>query len=1260
MAAGAEIRVGVALPAQKEPRDSDVPPQTDEARILPFEKRTTTRPRISIPPWRGKQHENEHETPPRERHLTLISVNGELASPSPTSRTSPQTAQGKRFRIPNFIRTTRQRIRNRSHHRTTPQPTEPFVGPFGPRPGTPDYVYIIGKQDVLGHAREAASETMRTWYHSSPEEQQQAAGRPTTGRRGGKKGRMRTFLSKSILHMFEENHRQKLTKQAADLYIANNNVHAALEAPQIRKGLTVRDGDHKRVEHQADQDAKAEQVRIQYTNGVNFGKQQIGETIVPLNKNGPLYQAIVSNIIEPIAVRGETMTRQDVEREVLAIVDQHKADRQVERIFGKRGKEKPYHMIATDLLNLAETQHTTHGPAYQAHTRTISDDIDIVFANLQSGARSAIPDSWVDKLVKGSQTKLKAVISPASVAVSGAVGIALAQRLPGSIVRATDKANYFLQHVDTAIIPAYLWVPAAVAGVIAGVRHRHELNVDRELHNRQEANGEVAAPTVPVVPARTRQRWREYRQRQTDKRRQFMAEHTHHLDATADMLVHGIVTGTSPTPGLNTLRTDYMNTASEENRTALLDRISHILALRNISDRQRKDTIRSTQATTIDQGDLLLTQELTQSLDALITTYGNDETRLALHSRIATHEQKLQRSIDATDRSFRGKALRKSATVGAIAATTALSIGEAMRFAIMYGSEAWHRIFGKTATGIDTQQPRFAEQLAAGEAVNIDGVTVQKAPDGQIRINGEQPIPELRLAGEQLVTHADVSKALAAQLEQRGLNVRAAFPDTAPFLDIGLPDNIQVQIPQGTWLRTEGDSVELWSNEEQASIKLADNIRFDPETGEVTTITYESPLVEARTETIPGIPQRVPINPQAFTATYAYAPTGGIEWAANNTRASDFNEFRLDNKKVGDHAVQWDISRMTEDGSWQRGNHPEVVDIPERINDNNIYWTVQVPGVQPDAPGGYRNPISIHANTPGGGLLLNQDAPASSMVDIKMGGQHIQVAEREMAQFVFARDLGAFTSNSDLTDFEHKFNVKVSASTFTQNEQGEDILMYLATHDGTGTPAVVGEEAPEPIERTIIEGATVIDLLPTSDIPGETPLPYEPLDVGVPVPISPRNALGQTSPVAERTGAHILPRLLPPVAGPSPVPHHPTPSPQPGPIIQHETIVAHNEQVQRRMMAFLTNPELHALSNNDLLLHPSLLTRARRIFRQAFPNHDTDIDTLVRLYTAYQENAMPEASDTQWDKGFIAFSSAYLTLNSSEYTNHNAPLPIAS
>ncbi len=87
------------------------------------------------------------------------------------------------------------------------------------------------------------------------------------------------------------------------------------------------------------------------------------------------------------------------------------------------------------------------------------------------------------------------------------------------------------------------------------------------------------------------------------------------------------------------------------------------------------------------------------------------------------------------------------------------------------------------------------------------------------------------------------------------------------------------------------------------------------------------------------------------------------------------------------------------------------------------------------------------------------------------------VAEREVAEFAFADNLGRFKSNSDLTHFADRFNVKVSASTITKNAQGEHILQYLATHDGTGTSTP--EEliqTNEPLKTTVIEPATIIEL----------------------------------------------------------------------------------------------------------------------------------------------------------------------------------------
>ncbi len=162
---------------------------------------------------------------------------------------------------------------------------------------------------------------------------------------------------------------------------------------------------------------------------------------------------------------------------------------------------------------------------------------------------------------------------------------------------------------------------------------------------------------------------------------------------------------------------------------------------------------------------------------------------------------------------------------------------------------------------------------------------------------------------------------------------------------------------------------------------------------------------------------------------------------------------------------------------------------------------------------------------------------------------------------------------------------------------------------------------------------------------GQTASPFDPIDIGVPVPISPRYELGPTEDPAERDGRWTVPTIAPP---------HPRHAGPPAPTVTnlHSEAAAHRPthtvfSGETLSNSGFTNSYAYPLSSHNetarkekRTIHPSMITRAARIIRQAFPDRDLDITTLVQLYMDYSEGK----THRDWDSTFLTFTTAYVSL----------------
>jgi serine/threonine protein phosphatase PrpC len=609
-----------------------------------------------------------------------------------------------------------------------------------PERKTAPYVYVIGNQTrrVVDRAREEAAKQVSSWYkpgekpsqqpketrtrkfvrkHTSEQSRARRISEAVFGqvdtltaeppeprhrkkpqKEPDKRKMQRTrnaasnLYDRAVLHLAEDKYRQQLTQQALEAYSENGNTNTRFETTRVRGKLRVVKADHKQDEHAANQTAKVSQIEQQYRERMDFGGQVLGETIIALDKDRPVYNDLFYVITRSVE-DGVTPTVQGVEKAVKEVIKKHEKDPEVAAIFGKDGVGRNYRMLATNLLDMARQQKEA---ALQNGTDgdLKKDDIDIVFADMQSGARTKLKPRAADRVVDWTQDHAVAVgANPASIGTLAAVTVGLLERAPNSALRALD----IVPTSAGAVIPFYLVAGSSVAGTAAYVRHTREQRVDHVLHARQDAEGYQAAAD--------------------DKIRQEHQRFVHHGDVTAEQLINQrpVDGAFHYDAGISVLR-EQLQTQPDNPQAhfALINKIGETLARRSLSDRLGVDTIKATEQETLDQGDKRLTDEVISSrqlLQEAAFAVGENAERLNKEITTATDvwETQLKKQINDTDKARKRHARKQSAKVAAIAAGTALVGGELFRGAFLGVQNLIHSGEVAAAAGqvrsIDNQPP---------------------------------------------------------------------------------------------------------------------------------------------------------------------------------------------------------------------------------------------------------------------------------------------------------------------------------------------------------------------------------------------------------------------------------------------------------------------------------------------------------------------------------------------------------------------------
>lgn len=933
-------------------------------------------------------------------------------------------------------------------------------------------VYVIGNEHPEQQAKQLSKATIRRWYREKTEPDLN-----TPIRRKDGPGAIRRWVDKAAIHAMEAMYGGRLERGAEDILRSTDDMLALPKAPARRKNYNSDHVDHARIgETQANKIAQAEGIAEQYRGGFNYGHHQLGENVLAVHKGGQFFQDFMTELVEPLVIGGEDLTRPEVQAIVRRLVRRHEErDPVLQQVLRSDSRNIDQRMLADNIYDRAIKQRE-HAAAYRDTTnpRTLVDEVELVFADLKGGARSEVKKTrGVDTMIGFIQDKMRGAINATTLATGSALSILVTERGLSAITRLTDTTTFYLTEYFGHGIPAYIAVPAAIAGAFSLLRGRREANVDRALHNREDANG---ATFDPKSPGRAKMQRRVVHEGETAAK--YISNSRVQLSKTATM----------ERPGLQArIEAVSTNQGSQDAKQQLIHLIGEIMARRNLSDLDKKksDTFRSDEFWTIDQGDHRLRAKIREGLTLLENTMSPDDINNALTDSVKHWEREIRKKIKKQDRRFALRAWGDSAVKGLITATTAFATGEAMR-------AAWwgvHELFrGSTVS----------DNLAAGKQAQVDGVTMQADPSGKITFNGGAgPQPEVYYQDGTLITTEDLSQVspqLVREMHQQGYTVHAALPETPAYIDPNAA-GANIQLDHGMKLVPGANGTFEIQNAADNSV-LADNVRIDSQTGDVT-LHQTSNLISV--ETTPGTDKVITVTNGVDRETFFASYTSHVEHQSygNEPWEIDANENGVRNERIGNDGVRWYLN-MTDNGSWN-GRVPESVNPNNLAAHDEVYWYAYDKRLPVDAPGGRNHGFVIKANETNGAFHLVQSASQDTMITVMMDGNPVQMSEADLAKASFKADLGDYVRNSNFTDKEGYFNFDFSPVTYQQID-GKWTVGHLATSPGTGVGDITAEITDTvSTTDTTVKGANIIEI----------PLDKNDADFGLPIPHSERKPMGR-------------------------------------------------------------------------------------------------------------------------------------------------------
>jgi protein phosphatase PTC1 len=754
--------------------------------------------------------------------------------------------------------------------------------------------------------------------------------------RRGKLWNPATWARKSKLRILEEYYRQKFMKEASEKMLESNNSYLSMD---VFKNAAV-DATNTVEQERAAGKAKIDQLKT--------GELTEGQKVTTVK--GELKTFILNDLI-----LNNDVTEENIQQKLREFVIAHQNDPQIkdEGIFGtdatRYGELAQY--FATDILETRKMIQEDLA-AHRYANDQIAKFVNIKLANVNWAADTEFQWTLADNAIAWSQRNGKRgfLTNPAVVGAATAIGLYGGMRAAG--------------YSGKALIAAPL-VGTAIGAAFSAVRRAHDLKVDRASHQVEMAYGDP----IPQEDA---------------KRRKALEKFALETTSVATLLRGGQERTTvgGDTRGMRELM--GLDLSTVENRQALLQRMAEIRTRLDYSTTQKVDLITYDSRETIEQGRLELIKTLVEGKKKLMEA-GIDEDQITSEQARLYGEWSRQflKDRENQDKAFNRYRVKQSLITAGIGGATGLVVGLGISTGIREAVEhldghayipglekvpGLNKLTGKPHEVHQHMKDLYGENkptkvgdlsISTDEAHHV----ITTTPNGASQIHENWTLD----ANGHIKADGQVPPNLQDQFKGAGFDIQShvekqpvTFNNGTPLVQDDLPGlHHNVNVPSGTgWIHSDPNDPNKWNlvvNQHPDQV-LVHNASVTPDGQSITYDSAHSPFGENAfsTRTIELEPAHDSTK-EVFGSEGLWSkestPIDHREWYGNNTNYSDLNELRAYNSVFttgGQKGIDWDMSHMTPDGSFETGNHPDIINAQEAISHGRAALAFSTPDHQQD------------------------------------------------------------------------------------------------------------------------------------------------------------------------------------------------------------------------------------------------------------------------------------------------------------------------
>lgn len=878
------------------------------------------------------------------------------------------------------------------------------------------------------------------------------------------------------LRVAESHLRRRGIKRAKQAMIKNNNVF--LQINVIGKGAKHLEFQDFRTQERTEARAKIEQIKLE-------NEAQLGEDVHKIRRAaGPLERLLTNEVLIPLMNLPSGMSQEDQEMQtqqlLRTMVNRHLNDRvvgrQLQEFFGKKatGFNEVASVFATDMLVVRDALKASidrHRERITDIKQYIHDHVRINLAKTTWGADTKVKLRGADRALDFVERSILPggrgfLWNETTLSAGASIG---AQVLKQGTVRALQAGMI-------------------TGGVFAAFERNKNLSHDIAAYRRGIEYGEQAADIKKLG--------------RFDQRAQLQRHGGYEFASVADMLMSNedrkVVGGDSRS--FNTLM--GLDLAQQGNREALIRRIAEMRTRLIFGAKEKAGITQGTGQFTKESDRLLLTKAFVQGRRALLAAgMPPEEFDEALRGSTIEWKKQFLKNKKDQDRDFLFYRVKSVALFGGFGGLASLATAIVSQQGAKLGGEfildrpanqtIGENIVENVSNFVSSQDQQPNETIATrlqqtldqlkqnpGTPVEFEGVEFHVKENGNIVLDGFRGLdfnfnvpPELQFdAKEQhFVFHGDLPPLVDEKLEEAGFRVRELLPSNTMLSEVvkaPVPGtDFKVDLPQGTYLREVGSSgkYELWTKDAKP-ILLANQIEFDNQGRMIGSHVIREDLIQ--------LGEGKGGTTEMSTKQWLKQNTTHVDrWGWYDeikAHRSDQNELMLYDDRVGKRAVRWDMSNMGVSTNTSGALPP--VDVQKLIDgklDNKYaamaFWD----------PDNARDPILVKAQD--GKLTLDQ-TDWKKMVKVYKDGQWTKMPGAEIANIVFAKDLGGFQGSSNATGYMHKFNMNVSAGILSE-KNGKVSFGSFATDLSRGDVPTTTKHVPEVARfESIQKPLTVIDV----------------------------------------------------------------------------------------------------------------------------------------------------------------------------------------